>query len=251
MKKIFKTIVSVAICITLVSGIKVLAMGEEISYINGNGIELTKKEYEFVNEFYGGDFFNNMTQEDYEWIEDLHINTSDIEIETIYSNEFDGNFAQPYGTSFATNSKKISIAKSCNSICTIMTNLTWLTNPTIRSFDLIGARLVNTSLANNTITTKITSSNGTEYSSNNKILSNGLGTSVKLPSGATNIIVQQKFFTKLGGTVYASYQHSTSNISLQTSLCFSIGVNGYGNVFVFYSDAIGKFDQMNGVNINL
>lgn len=249
MKTALKIIISVTICMVLVSGIRVFALNGENLYINDNGIELTEKEYNFVNEFYGDDFFDNMTQDDYKWIEDLDINTNNIEIETIYS--IDDNIMQPYGASYSTNSKKLTIVKSCDSICTIITNLTWLVNPTIRSYDVIGARFVNTSLADNTITTKLTSSSGTKYSSNNKVLSNGLGTSVKLPSGATNISVQQKFFTKLGGTVYASYQHSTSNITLQTSLSYSIGVGGYGNVFLFYSNAVGKFDQMNGVNIDL
>lgn len=251
MKTFLRTIISITICAMLVSGIKVYALSESTSYTNDNGIKLTEKEYNFVNEFYGNGFFDNMTQEDYEWIKDLNINTNHIETKTVYSNDFDRNIIQPYGSSYSTNSKKLTIVKSCSSICTIITNLTWLVNPNIRSYDVIGARFFNTSLADNTIITRLTSSNGTEYSSNNKVLSNGLGTSVKLPSGATNISVQQKFFTKLGGTIYASYQHSTSNITLQTSLSYSIGIGGYGNVFLFYSGAVGKFDQMNGVNINL
>lgn len=150
-----------------------------------------------------------------------------------------------------TRSKQLSIAKNCNSVCTIITNLNWLTNPTIRSFDLIGARFWNTSLANNSITTKVSSRGGTEFFSNNKYFTNGIGTSVKLPDSATNISVQQKFFTKPGGTVFASYQHSVTNINLQTSLCYTVGVGGYGNVFLFYGAATGKFDQMNGVDIDL
>ena len=190
-----------------------------------------------------------MTQEDYEWLDDLDINNNDVQIKTIYSNDLGNSISR--GTFHSTNSKQLSIAKSCNSICTIITNLKWLTNPTIRSYDLIGARFVNTNLANDSITTKVSSSNGIEYFSNNKYFAKGLGTSVKLPSGAKNLIIQQKFFVNPSGTVYASYQHSTSNISLQTSLNYTVGVGGYGNVFLFHSDAVGKFDQMNGVDITL
>ena len=41
------------------------------------------------------------------------------------------------------------------------------------------------------------------------------------------------------------------NISLATSKLYTLGANGYGNVFCFYSDALGIFDQMGGVDITL
>ncbi len=243
-----KILFSLMCCISLLSFTKVSALSNDTMYVNDNGIELTEKEFHFVNDFYGEDFFENMTYDDYIWISDLDINNRDVEIKTIYN--FDNGMMK--SPSYSTNSKKLSISKACSSyVCTIITNLTWLTNPTVRSYDLIGVRFHNTSLNNNTVTTKITSSKGTEYSSNNKFLANGFGTSVKLPTDATNISVQQKLFTQPGGIVYASYQHAVKDISLQTSLNYTMGVGGYGNVFLFYGGVDNYYDAMGGVNIDL
>lgn len=237
-------------CVSLLSFTEVFALSNDAVYINDNGVELTEKEFAFVNEFYGEGFFENMTYDDYIWISDLDINNRDVEIKNIYDYNFNNGIMR--SPSYSTNSKKLSISKACSSnVCTIITNLSWLTNPTIRSYDLIGVRFYNTSLNNNTVTTKVMSSKGTEYSSNNKFLTNGFGTSVKLPSDATNIIVQQKLFTQPGGIVYASYQHATTNISLQTSLNYTMGTGGYGNVFLFYGGADNYFDAMGGVSIEL
>lgn len=247
-----KILFIISICVAMFSSFNVFALSSQHTHTNRNGVELTEKEFMFVNQFYGDDFFETMTMDDYQWIQDLDINSGKVEIEVVYDTDFGFNAnGIKRSPSLATKSKQLSIAKNCNSMCTVITNLNWLTNPTIRSYDLIGARFWNTSLANESITTKVSSSNGTEFFSNNKYFASGIGTSVKLPSGATNISVQQKFFVKPGGTVFASYQHSVTNINLQTSLSYTVGVGGYGNVFLFYGDAKGKFDQMNGVDIDL
>ena len=221
-------------------------------YTNSNGVRLTEKEYNFVNEIYGVDYFENMTKDDYDWISDLDINKNKIEISTYYDNISNINLGMLKGHTHATGSKRLTIIKSCSSqVCTVITNLTWLTNPTIRSYDVIGARFQNASLLNNTITTRVSSSSGTTYSSNTKTFSNGIGTAVKLPTGSTNIVLEQKFFMNPGGTVFASYQHATSNITLATSLQFVVGATGAGSVFVFYGNAVGKYDNMGGVDITL
>lgn len=256
MRKIkYKVVIAISIVISFIT-INVYA-SENQTYINDYGITLTQKEYEFVNNYYGFDYFENMTQEDYDWISALDINNNDVVINTIYDNNglnmgnfswFDNNLIN--GASHTTSSKKLAIAKSCNSVkCTILTNLTWLKNPTIRSYDVIGARFDGTSLYNTNISTRVTSSSGTSYYSYNRILSNGFGTSVKLPSGSTNIIVEQSFSVNLGGSIYASYQHATSSISLSTSYKYVIDTFGLGSVFDFYGSALGVYDGMAGVNI--
>lgn len=251
MKAKINPLLFVLVAVILFGYTNVSALENNKAYVNTNGIEVTEKEYRFINDFYGSDFFESMTLEDLEWISDLNINENNVEIKSISDSKNISNDSNYRGPSYSTNSKSLVIAKSCSSICTVITNLTWLVNPSVRSYDLIGARFYNTSLANDTITTKLTSSNGTQYSSNNKVLSNGFATSVLLPNGASNIKVQQKFYTQPYGTVYASYQHATSNISLQDSLKFTIGVGGYGNVFHFYDGAVGIYDGMSGVNISL
>lgn len=218
---------------------------EENTYENKNGVILTEKEYKFVTSFYNDDYFNNMTQQEYDWISFLDINNKKV----IINSYVDDNNAK--GPVYSTGSKKITIAKTCDaSKCAVLTNLTWLTNPIIRSYDVIGARFSGTSLYSNTFVTKVTSSAGVSYYNYNKVLSNGFGTSVLLPaSPATNIIVDQQFYTNPGGSIYASYQHATSNISLSTSYNYNISASGYGGVFAFYGSATGVYDGMGGVNI--
>lgn len=240
-KRIFYLLI---FCITFILGNNAYAKEIE-SYTNKNGVTLTKKEYEFVLEFYGLEHYERMTQDDYEWLEDLNINTNDVEIQTIY--DYENGISRT--TSHATSNKKISIAKSCSSICTIITNVTWYSNPTVRSYDVLGARLVNTTLANDSITTKLYSSAGTITSSSIKYSGSGFGVSIKLPSGATDISLDQKFYVNTGGYVYASYQHAITTVTLNTSLLYTIGNGGYGGVFNFYGAAVGCYDQMGGVYI--
>lgn len=215
--------------------------------INSNGITVTKEEKDFIDKFYDENYFDSMTEEDYLWIKELDINNREVEIQTIYDMP-EYNMASNY---YQTSYKKLTIAKSCSANCTIVVNLTWLKNPTIRSYDVIGSRLYKTSLASENITTKVKSSSGTEYYSSTKVYSNGFGTSVKLPSSATSISVEQKFYVKTGGKVFASYQHAIKSITLKTSLLYTISSSGYGSVFSFYDDASDCFDEMSGVNISV
>lgn len=238
-------------CLALIPTVKAISLNNNqlgnVFYENDNGIKISKSEYDIINEAYGKDYFEQMTQEDYEWFKDLFVDNNKVEVSTSFIVGDSIN-----GASHATASKKISIIKSCsNSQCTMVTTTTWLKNPTIRSYDVIGARFNGTSLSKSSITTRVQSSDGVEYFDNLKQYSSGFGVSVKLPSNATNIIVDQKFYVKTGGTVFASYQHATKKISLATSKLYTLGANGYGNVFCFYGDALGVFDQMAGVNITL
>lgn len=235
----------VTMCLLTLISVKGIEASEIPKYINDNNVTLTQKEYDFVNEFFGSDYFEKMTQDDYEFIEDLHIETTNVEIKNIY--DYSNGLSRT--TSHATANKKISIAKSCTSICTIITNVTWYSNPTVRSYDVLGARFVNTELASDTITTKLTSSSGTTSHTNVKYTSNGFGVSVKLPTGVTDISLTQKFYVNTGGYVYASYQHAITSVSLSTSTLYTIGNGGYGGVFNFYGAAVGCYDQMGGVYI--
>lgn len=226
---------------------KVFALNLENDFIdNGNGIIVSSKEYNFINEFYGSDYFENMTYADYEWISDLNIDANEVEI----SSYFDYGSVQTYSSSHSTANKKITIAKSCTTVyCTIITNVTWFSNPKVRSYDVIGARFKDTSLYGSTIDTRLTSSAGTQTSQNSKKLSNGFGVSIKLPENATGISLQQKFSVNIGGNVFVSYQHATTNISLSNSKLFSISSSGLGSVFNFYGAAQGVYDGMQGVYI--
>lgn len=219
-------------------------------YTNDLGVQVTKKEFDFINEFYGEEYFSKMTLEDYMWIKDLDLNNSEIEIKKVS----DLPTISLYSISSKDTEKTLTIAKSCNTVCNIIINVIWLKIPTIKSYDVIGARFKNTNIVNSdNISTRIKTSNSTNYtsSSNNKKFNFGFGTSVKLPSTATSISIEQKFSVSKNGTVFASYQHSKKNISLEISKLYSISSSGYGSVFSFYGNALNTFDNMSGVSINV
>ena len=132
----------------------------------------------------------------------------------------------------------------------IVVKCQWLVNPKIRSYDVIGARFSGTDLVSDSIVTKVTSNSGTEYFSNLKRTSNGIGVSVQLPI-ANNLSIEQKFTVGSSGIVYASYQHAIENVLLATSKLYTINSQGFGGVFQFYGGAVGKYDEMNGVYIDL
>lgn len=213
-------------------------------YVNKNGVQLTEKEFQFVNEFYGDTFFENMTQEDYDWLKPLNINDGNVEIKSVTKY----NEINPLSSEVGTALEKITIAKNCPGTCSVYVNAQWYANPVYRSYDVIGARLVGTSLSSDMILSKSNSTSGSQYSERLKVLSNGFGASVKLPTTGMNISVDQRFDVYEGGTVYASYQHATKNVTLNASQMFTIGV-GYGGVFNFYGDAKGAYDGMVGVDI--
>lgn len=244
MKKII--ISSVFTFVSLFAYINVFALNN-IYYRNNNSVEFTEEEYNYFYEIYGIEYIDNMTLEEYDWYSDLNINNNELEVVTYYDIP-----VSVMDTSHTTASKKITITKSCSSAkCTILTTAKWLTNPTIRSYDVIGARFDGVSLYNSNITTRVISSSGTSWFSDLKTFPIGFGVSVKLPESSTNIIVEQKFYTTTSGNVYASYQHATSNITLATSKLYTINSSGCGGVFNFYGTALNKFDRMGGVNINL
>ena len=221
-------------------------------YRNKNNVILTEKEYTFITEFYNYSYFENMTFDDYLWLKDLDINNSNVNIYYLTDEGIPNElkyFKNDY--SHQTKTKKLTVASSCSDTCTIVTNLNWILNPVIRSYDIIGARFINTFLAFNSISTKVSSTKGTQFFNNHKYQKNGIGSSIKLPMDSSNIFVQQKFTTIKQGTIYISYQHAITSINLQTSQKYNIGSNGYGNVFIFYGDAINKFDTMNGIKIDL
>ena len=216
-------------------------------YGNNNGIVVSEEAYETIVNMYGQSYFDEMTQEQYSFIEELFVEGNTIEMSTYVENT---NMMR--NLIYQTGSKRLAIAKSCNSFkCTVVTALTWLGEPVVTSYDVIGARFNNASLANSNILTRIQSDDGISYSDNLKQYSNGFGVSVKLPDHGTNIIVDQRFYMEPQGTVFASYQHADEDVTLATSKKYTLSNGCYGNVFCFYGAASDKYDQMHGVYVTL
>ena len=65
------------------------------------------------------------------------------------------------------------------------------------------------------------------------------------------IVQYVNIYVNSNGVYYSSYQHAIQNVSLETSKSYTIGFGGYGGVFFFNGNAVGKYDSMAGVNVAL
>lgn len=218
---------------------------QEVYYTNDYGVQLTQEEYEFLTKMYWDGYQEIMTQEEYEEFNQSGILHGEFESKEITDNDI----ITTRGTIHTTGSKTLKIAKSCTTNCKISVVLTWLKNPTIRSYDVMGAYLNGVPLKDAPIT-RVVSSNTTRYSDIVKKAYNGFGTSILLPGGS-NVILNQDYTVSKGGTVYASYQHATENTNLATSQSYNFSLTGYGRVFAFYNSARNIYDAMNGVDISV
>ena len=237
-----KVLFGLLLCVAVLGfGFNVYAE-EEVYYTNSNGVELNEKEYKFLQAFYWDDYPAIMTEKDYQEFVDL-----DLMNRRIIIKKSNGGEKSPY---HATGSKAVQISAACSSTCLVSITANWFTSPNNRSYDDIGAYFSGPSYYSYSHT-YVSSTAGTTYSSNLKIPGNGIGSSVKLPDSGSNIIVSLGFTTVGSGTIYGSYQHSVTPITLATAKNYNISFGGYGHVFDFYGTAAGVFDGMAGVDITV
>lgn len=112
-------------------------------YTNHYGVKFSKKEYEFISNFYFDGYQDYMTEKDYnQFIESDIINGV---INTIVSDSENLSKELIHETTM----KILKVSSSCSSDCYVVTTLTWKSNPSVRSYDLIGAFLNGTSLNGN------------------------------------------------------------------------------------------------------
>ena len=240
-----KKIIQYMLIVVMVFGISLKVNAEEVFYTTPNGVDLTEKEYRYLTTLFWKDYVDNMTQSqvddfrDEGWFEGRLV-TSSI--------EDNGNMCSINSPSHETPYKKLSISATCISECLVSLINTWKVDSVIKSWDVIGAYLSNVTLNQHDVTYVYSTSGTTSYN-NLKTAYNGIGNSVKLPSSGDNIVVNMVFRTTTGGHIFGSYQHAMQNITLPVSQNYNFSLGGYGSVFSFYGNAIGKFDGMAGVDI--
>lgn len=217
----------------------------ETFYKNNNGVTFTKEEYDFLSQMYWDGYQSLMNLDDYEEFKNSKVMQGQIEVKELNY----GNIIMPYGTSFVGGNRILKIFKSCSSNCLISVTLEWTGNPTVKSYDVMGAYIENTSFVD-TPRTLLVSNNSTTTITDLKKTNNGFGSSFKLPSGS-NIKINQTFRVNKGGHVYASYQHAMSNSTLAKSKDYTFSKFGYGKVFQFSSNSSNIYDAMNGVDIEV
>lgn len=244
--------VALVIALFVVSNVS----AKEVFYTSDNGVELSVEEYAFLTAMYDLNYVKNLTSEKFAVFANIDFENDNINIVSYTDNvSLDSDDDEPTRSSWIqTSAKRLSLAAACNSqYCTMITSLIWLGVPTITSYDVVGARLTSTLqfISDSSAITVLDTSVGSTTYTNHTYKGRGIGVSIKLPSGATYYNITQSFGVEGSGKVQASYQHAKKNVSLATSKLYNISSIGYGGVFDFTGNAIGKYDGMQGVNLNI
>ena len=241
-------LISILLAAVLIPINNINAKEIEKYYINKYNVELTKEEYDFLSKFYWEGYQDDMTLSDYQ--EFVESNIMNGEFETVEINHLENDGLILYSTSHETNSKTMKISKSCNSKCSISVVVTWKNIPNTKSYDVIGAYLDGVNLLSK-VSTNAKASGITNSTFEIKKDNNGFGASISLPTSGSNYVISQTYTVSKGGTVYASYQHAKSSISLANSKNYTISREGYGGVFKFGGTAANIYDAMGGVSITV
>lgn len=216
-------------------------------YENNFGVKFTKDEYNFISKMFYVGYQSTVTEEEYKMIFENYDKESKIEKKTINNNEeinLLGNF-------HSTSSKSITISKSCDTTCLISVVANWSKSPNVRSYDLIGAYLDDTTLTTTPVT-KVINSTGINMNGDIKKEKAGFGVSIQLIKNGDDMRITQSFRVNNNGHIYASYQHAKKAITLTNSKKYTISRYGYGDVFLFDSLNIQNYyDGMEGVDIAL
>lgn len=138
----------------------------------------------------------------------------------------------------------------------------WLLTPRVKSYDVNAMRVDDATIVAGT--QKGTQSYGTNgnystisyaYNGTNMVnQSNGFGISMNLVDAATGFQLEIEAIvvsTSKWATVYASYQHAATNVTLAQSKAYNISHNGYGEVINFATAVENYYDGMQGVSIAL
>ena len=138
----------------------------------------------------------------------------------------------------------------------------WLINPRVKSYDVIAMRVDDATMTSGSQHgSQIYKINGVsdsvEYSYNgtNMVLSsNGFGISMNLVDDASEFACEIEAIvtaTSQWATVYGSYQHAMTAVTLAKSKSYTISHNGYGKVINFATAVQNDYDNMQGVSIEL
>lgn len=248
-----RALVLILVAVLSMGFVKNVYASDDVYYTTPNGIELNREEYDFLTSFYGSGYLKIMTQEQYDEFIKEDLMNSDV---TIVTQKVPGlallnpNMG-PRSDTHSTQAKTVQIGAACLPNYCIMSILnTWHANPATRSWDNIGAYLSgNTYLSHEH--TYVSSTLSTVFYSNLNTATNGVGNSVKLPDTGSDLMIDMAFKVSRNGTVFGSYQHAMNDTTLAVSQNYTFDILGEGGVFDYYGTAIGVYDGMNGVDIDV
>lgn len=168
------------------------------------------------------------------------------------------------GTTYTTTYKNIQIMTTDTGNNSYLVQLIndWLITPRVKSYDVIAMRADDaTIIAGTQSGMQAYVSNGktdtVEYSyqgTNMVLSSNGFGISMNLVDAAQGFTCEIEAIvtaTSQWATVYGSYQHAMTAVTLAKSKSYTISHNGYGKVINFATAVQNDYDNMQGVSIEL
>ncbi len=164
-----------------------------------------------------------------------------------------------------TTSKKLTLNLNLNSseIKHFSLACKWLVMPKVRSYDVLALRtsheflstFINFSASQNYNNSTINYSASGNNAKSNSFLgtATGFGISMNIVDTASLSSLSCSMGGQLDSkarpfTMYGTYQHATSKVTLSQSKDYSFGAGGLGNVLKFDSSVKGKYDGMQGVS---
>ena len=212
----------------------------------------------------------NVQEKLYQWTESINGTMTYVEVDPdLYVEINPENSASNYSTSIGTtyyesNYKRIQIIDSyvTNNLHSVMVYTQWLVTPATKSFDVTAMRVEDATVVEGTQDGTQTywadgSYNSITYSPNGTNIrkqSNGFGISMNLVNDAsyfeTDISADIKA-SNSNATVYGTYQHAVTNVTLEQSHSYNISHNGFGSVLNFATGVQNYYDGMQGVYVEL
>lgn len=228
---------------------------EEIYYTNSSGVAFTKEEYDFYTDLAYDGYQERVTEEMLNEIKGKDKDSLNVNVvrmclkdknDGIMTTQNDDNLF------IETSAKSLSLSKYCTPFfCRAIAVLEWLGEPTVKSYDAMGAFIDGpTRLTEpDTVLTTDTNLYRAEFV---HYEDDGFGALIKLPEEHDdNMIIDQSFMFEGSGMIFMTYQHAKNTISLNDASQFDIDFAGFGNVFYFYGIADKIYDDLPGVYMHV
>lgn len=232
---------------------------DEIFFTNKNNVSFTKFQYDTLVDAIGLYSVLNMSSEDYDIMEVSMLAAGDTKIEVLEDYDvIDENEEAGISTLTTmyheTNYKKLTGATTCKDgydYCLLTIALEWKKNPSVRSYDVIGTLLFNSSFYDNSCTAVAFMNGGSTAVPAQKMTSRGRAVAIKLSStGNINAVTLTIKITE-SGKAQVSYQHAVKTITQFTALNFDFSSAGMGGVFGYPDRYVGNYDDMAGLSVKV
>ena len=230
-----------------------------------NDLRISTMSDEEAQKFLSTDLEHNKKVSKYYKVTETTNGTTTMEVSKEEATNAANNIVMTQSSTHTTTYKNIAITalgSGKNKYLVDVTTL-WLISPYIKSYDVTAIRTDDATVEEGTqigtqgYVYKDGSSGVVDYSNNGTNMlkaSNGFGISMNLVDAANTFqcsITAMITATSEWATVYGSYQHAATNVTLAQSKSYTISHNGYGKVINFATAVQNHYDGMQGVSIAL